>query len=65
MLTVCSPHPFREKPRVNSETAPTQKRTESSVSLKSQTAGKLTKPAAKVRVTRAIGSPGDFFFSTH
>ncbi|XP_045710703.1 phospholipase A and acyltransferase 5 [Phyllostomus hastatus] len=36
-----------EKPGVSSETAPTQKRTKSSVSLKSETAGKLTKPAAK------------------
>lgn len=57
---VSSPNPFREKPVVNLETAPTQKRTESSLSLKSETAGKLPKPAAKVRVTSAVGSPSDF-----
>ncbi|XP_053515246.1 phospholipase A and acyltransferase 5 isoform X2 [Artibeus jamaicensis] len=36
-----------EKPGVNVETAPTQKRTVSSLSLKSETPGQLTKPAGK------------------
>lgn len=48
---------FREKPVVDLETTPKQKRAESNSTPKPESAGKLTQQAAEVSIPGALSAP--------